>query len=177
MFWETVLCSIKYMQMQQNYHIKWLSLLSTNQEYIYRNWLWIKIDAMLLCWVLYFRTWYHTKEQQSEVNEGPCCLARHPGSHTRSSEATHILETGTSHGEVANKVPNESADLEDGGDGSEDETLQLWNGQRRVKKDVMSYATKQVATKRLKMQSKEVYVRDCETSTENPVSNAVPPTT
>ena len=53
------------------------------------------------------------------------------------------------------------------------------NGQRRVKKDVMSYATKQVATKRLKMQSKEVYVRDCETSTENPVksSNAVPPTT
>lgn len=54
------------------------------------------------------------------------CLARHPGRHTRSPEAAHILEAGTSHGEVANEVPNEGADLEDGGYGSEDKALELW---------------------------------------------------
>lgn len=49
----------------------------------------------------------------------------HPGSDTRSSKPTYVLQTGAAHGEIADEVPDQGNELEDGGDKSEEERLKL----------------------------------------------------
>lgn len=50
---------------------------------------------------------------------------RHPSRHARRPKATHILETSTAHGEIADEVPDQSDELADGGDDCQDERLEL----------------------------------------------------
>lgn len=73
------------------------------------------------------RASYHIR-QEKMITGFP--LTRHPSRHARSAEASHVLQSGTAHGEVTNEVPDEGAELEDGGKGSEDEVLELRDSQR-----------------------------------------------
>lgn len=56
-------------------------------------------------------------------------LSAHPGSNARRSKATHVLQTGASHREIADKVPDQGGELEDGGDEGEEEVLELETSQ------------------------------------------------
>lgn len=55
----------------------------------------------------------------------PSKLTTHPGSDTRNTKSAHVLQACTAHGEVAHEVPNQRGDLEDGGNKSQDEALDL----------------------------------------------------
>jgi hypothetical protein len=55
----------------------------------------------------------------------------HPRGHTRCSETTHVLQAGAAHGEIADEVPDEGSELEDGGDESEEEALKLQRTKKR----------------------------------------------
>lgn len=50
-------------------------------------------------------------------------LTAYPCSDSRRSEATHVLQTRASHGEIADEVPDQGGELEDGGDEGEEEVL------------------------------------------------------
>lgn len=54
-----------------------------------------------------------------------------PRGNTRRSKTAHVLQAGAAHGEIADEVPDESSELEDGGDESEEEALKL----QRTKKE------------------------------------------
>ena len=45
-------------------------------------------------------------EQVNKSTTNPSC-------NTRCSEATHVLQAGTAHGEIADEVPDEGSELED----------------------------------------------------------------
>lgn len=49
----------------------------------------------------------------------------HPSRNPRHPESTHKLQARATHGEVANKIPNESGELEDGRDEGKEEVLEL----------------------------------------------------
>lgn len=52
-------------------------------------------------------------------------LTCHPGRHARCTEAAHVLQTRAAHGEVADKIPDQSSKLEDGRYECEEKILKL----------------------------------------------------
>jgi hypothetical protein len=49
----------------------------------------------------------------------------YPGRNTVRTKATHVLEAGTAHGEVADEVPDQGDELADGRDEGEEKGLEL----------------------------------------------------
>lgn len=56
---------------------------------------------------------------------GPSKLTINPRSDTRNTKAAHVLQACTAHGEVAHKIPDQRGDLENGGDESQGDALDL----------------------------------------------------
>jgi hypothetical protein len=56
-------------------------------------------------------------------------LSAYPGSNARRSKATHVLQTGASHREIADEVPDQGGELKDGRDEGEEEVLELETSQ------------------------------------------------
>lgn len=52
-------------------------------------------------------------------------LTGHPVCYARGTEATNVLQSCATHGEIADEVPDQGGDLEDGGDEGEEEGLEL----------------------------------------------------
>lgn len=59
-------------------------------------------------------------------------LTSHPGRDALGTEATHKLQARAAHREVADDIPEEGGELEDGRDEGEQSGLALWRKRRKL---------------------------------------------
>ncbi len=59
-------------------------------------------------------------------------LSSHPSRDALGTEATHELQARAAHGEIADDIPEEGGELEDGRDEGEQSGLELWRKRRKL---------------------------------------------